>query len=124
LKGVRKLVCSRCGGVNDRLPQRYCKFCHAANMRSSRPRHSELSDLQKKKANTRSYSKELLKRGDLKRGVCEYCHSAKVEMHHDDYNDPCNVRWFCRSHHLLYHKWKNILNRFHEEPCVPQKIAA
>jgi hypothetical protein len=25
--------CSRCDGVNDRLPQRWCRACHNENMR-------------------------------------------------------------------------------------------
>jgi hypothetical protein len=108
--GVKK-KCSKCGKANDRLPQRYCKSCHAANMRRTRPKHSELNDEQRKKATTRAYSKVLLQRGVLKREACEVCSSEKTEMHHDDYNKPKEVRWFCRKHHLMHHKWLDLIKR-------------
>lgn len=119
-----KITCSKCGDDNDRLPQRYCKKCHAANMRLTRPRHSELNDEQRKKANTRAYSKELVRRGILIRMPCEICGDVKSEMHHEDYNKPHEVRWLCRSHHLLHHKWLTVIDRFHMEPTCSTKLAA
>ncbi len=35
-KGERKVKCSKCTEDNDRLPQRYCKKCHAENMKTQR----------------------------------------------------------------------------------------
>lgn len=47
-----------------------------------------------------------VKRGDLVKGPCERCvpsgkrpYFRRVEAHHDDYDKPLDVRWFCRSHH-------------------------
>ena len=96
--------CSRCGGKNDRLPQAYCKDCHAAYIRENRARHSDLAPLAKKRANARAYAKEYLKRGKLKKGSCEIAGCrAPTEMHHEDYCKPLQVRWFCRAHHLELH---------------------
>lgn len=41
---AKKLVCSKCGGEHTRKGQRYCKACHAENMREwrkSRPTSEE-----------------------------------------------------------------------------------
>lgn len=35
--------CSRCDQVNDRVPQRYCRACHAARMRQYRAEHVVVS---------------------------------------------------------------------------------
>ena len=105
-KGVISRQCSKCGGdLGDRYgKQRYCKSCHAAYMRATRPKHSDLPDHQRKKANTRAYSKVLVKRGEIKKMPCEVCGSKNSERHHDDYDNPRDVRWFCRKHHLELHR--------------------
>lgn len=43
-----------------------------------------------------------LQRGDLTRGRCEVCEKPG-EAHHDDYAQPLNIRWLCRSHHRQHH---------------------
>lgn len=106
-RGIRKKECSKCGEPieENRLAtkQRYCKKCHAANMRINRPKHTELTETQRKKANARAYAKEYLKRGKLNKGKCEIC-GSEAQMHHDDYDKPLQVRWLCRKHHLEHHK--------------------
>ena len=44
-----------------------------------------------------------LKNGTLHRGKCEICGDERVEAHHDDYNEPLNVRWLCISCHRKWH---------------------
>lgn len=69
-----------------------------------RPKHSELSPEARKKANCRAYTNELIRRGKLTRGPCEDCGSTeKVQPHHDDYDDPRNVRWKCADCHWKHH---------------------
>lgn len=44
-------------------------------------------------------------KGRLKRGQCEIgvdCR-GEIQAHHDDYDKPLEVRWFCRRHHALLH---------------------
>lgn len=42
--------------------------------------------------------------GRLVPGPCEVCGSTgKVDAHHDDYEKPLDVRWFCRTHHSAIH---------------------
>ena len=89
--------------MNARLPQRYCHWCHAANMRATRPLHSELPTPARLRANARSYASVYLKRGKLKKKPCERCGEEKVQMHHEDYSQPLQVRWLCRECHLALH---------------------
>lgn len=44
-----------------------------------------------------------LRMGTLKRGRCEVCNSLRSEAHHDSYDQPLVVRWFCRRHHQQHH---------------------
>lgn len=99
-------VCSKCGGsLCSRLgKQRYCKACHAEYMRENRPKHSELSEDQRKKANTRAYTHQLIKRGKLIKQPCKVCGNVNSESHHEDYTKPREVIWLCREHHLELHR--------------------
>jgi hypothetical protein len=72
-------------------------------MSGKRPKHSELSPEQRRKANTRSYSNQLQRRGVLVPQPCERCGSPDAQKHHDDYGDPRTVRWLCRPCHLKEH---------------------
>lgn len=45
-----------------------------------------------------------LNRGLVIQGPCEECGSLHAEAHHDDYDRPMDVRWFCRLHHKREHR--------------------
>lgn len=78
-------------------------------MRATRPKHKDLPDEARKKANARAYSHVMVKRGVLKKLPCEQCGDKKSEIHHPDYNKPREVVWLCRKHHLeLHEKEKQI----------------
>lgn len=101
---MQKTTCSKCNGPNDRAPQRYCKICHAANMRAWRPKHSDLPPEAKKRANARAYVNVYIRRGVIQRKPCETCGEPKAEKHHEDYDKPLEVVWLCRKCHLEHHK--------------------
>lgn len=103
----RKLICGKCKGQMDESRKGkygYCKKCHAEYMRKTRPKHSQLPDEARLKANARSYANEYFKRGILKQKPCEICGDEKSEKHHDDYTKPLEVKWLCRKHHLEHHQ--------------------
>lgn len=107
--GVRKETCSRCDGPLEKHrigKQAYCLACHAEYMRLTRPKHSELNDEARKKANTRAYTHVLIKRGVIQKQGCEVC-GSEAEAHHEDYTNPKDVKWFCRPHHLQWHQTQN-----------------
>lgn len=72
-------------------------------MRENRPRHSELSDEQRTRANARSYANVYQHRGKLLPEPCEVCGSDQVQKHHDDYGKPLQVAWLCLKHHRAEH---------------------
>jgi DnaJ-class molecular chaperone len=104
-KGILTRACSKCGGdLGDRYgKQRYCKSCHAANMRATRPKHRDLPMHAKIKANCRAMTGHYVKRGLIVKTPCKECGSLNVEAHHNDYTKPMEVLWFCRKHHLEFH---------------------
>jgi hypothetical protein len=107
--GIQSRACSKCGGdLGSRYgKQRYCCRCHAEYMRLHRPKHSELSQDARIKANVRAVAKYYLKIGEIKVEGCLAC-GKKAEMHHHDYSKPKSVIWLCREHHLLLH---NSINK-------------
>ena len=98
-------ICNRCG-KNPRRSEKetWCKACHAEYMRINRPKHSELNDEQRKKANARSYANVYKRRGKLIQEDCIKCGNPESEMHHEDYDKPLEVTWLCRDCHLEYHE--------------------
>lgn len=102
-------LCSKCKNEieESRIKQRYCKSCHAENMRENRPKHSELTDEQRKKSNARSYLHVYIKRGKIEKQHCKVCNDLNAEPHHYDYSKPLEVIWLCRIHHLELHKLNN-----------------
>lgn len=94
------MQCSGCKAEHDRQGQRYCHACHAAYMRQWRPKHSELPEAARLRANCRSYTNVLIRRGHLQRGPCAICGATeRVHPHHEDYTKPREVRWLCQEHH-------------------------
>ncbi len=48
-----------------------------------------------------------VKSGRLVRLSCEVCGAGSAEIHHDDYDQPLSVRFFCAPHHRAHHKSEN-----------------
>jgi len=105
IKGIQSRACSKCGGdLGQRYGiGRYCCACHAKYMREHRPKHSDLPDDARKKANARAYAHVYRDRGKIKKENCKICGSPNSQMHHEDYNKPLQVIWLCRKHHLELH---------------------
>ena len=104
-----KITCSKCGEKLEphRIgKQNYCLKCHAAYMRKNRPKHKDLKENQRIKANCRSYINVYLKRGKITKKSCEYpgCNNKNTQAHHENYSKPLQVIWLCRKHHLQIHE--------------------
>lgn len=96
-------ICSRCGvrpatGKARKYP---CAVC--TNERMKARYHSGDPEIRRRwlaRANA-YYAK---KTGKLVPQPCELCGTTvKVEMHHEDYSKPLEVRWFCRRDHKILH---------------------
>ncbi len=93
-----------------RRGQRTCRSCHAAYMRAHRPKHRDLAEQMRRKANCRSYTNVLQRRGVLAAGPCQCC-GAPAENHHPDYADPRRIDRLCRSCHRAHHvKRRRVLD--------------
>ncbi len=101
----REYICPLCGNPKEehRKKSGYCLKCAAKYMRETRPKHSELTEEQRIKANARAYANVYLRRGKIKKKNCTYCGSKNSQMHHNDYSKPLKVIWVCRPCHLKLH---------------------
>ena len=113
-KGQRKKECSRCGGLIDKkgyeAKRKYCFKCEMEYQRLYRPTYKQLNPVEKIKVNARLKANIYLRRGKLIKQPCSVCGDIKSEMHHNDYNKPLSVVWFCRKHHKEFHKKiRNVL---------------
>lgn len=102
-----KLTCSKCNSYLEDTrvgKQRYCRKCHAAHMRATRPKFSELSQPTKDRIKIRSKAQSAIKRGTIKREPCVICGKMPSEAHHEDYSKPFKVVWLCKKHHAKIHK--------------------
>jgi hypothetical protein len=81
--------------------QRYCLVCKAEYMREWRKSHP-ISPEQRKRRQARSTASIATRRGKLKAPpLCELCGAVPPqERHHEDYDRPLDVRWFCRKCHV------------------------
>lgn len=62
-----------------------------------------------RRANLTKYTAHLtvqraLMSGTLNKQGCEVCCHDIVDAHHDRYDEPLNVRWLCRRHHVRLHR--------------------
>jgi hypothetical protein len=48
-------------------------------------------------------TKDALKSGTLVRKPCEVCGDEESQGHHVNYDQPLNVKWLCRAHHMKAH---------------------
>ncbi len=56
------------------------------------------------KTKCRTETKRLIEKGKINKTPCEVCDNPIVECHHNDYNDPKDVKWLCKKHHKELHK--------------------
>jgi hypothetical protein len=107
-KGQKKTDCSTCGKPIEAylVAKRrvYCHDCELAYQRRKRPKFTELKPFQKLKVLARTKANTYLRRGKISKTGCLICGHEKSEMHHDDYSKPLEIKWFCRFHHMEYHK--------------------
>jgi hypothetical protein len=68
-----------------------------------RKREKNYREKDRRRARARLIVFKAIKSGTLKKGPCENCNSLNVQAHHDDYDKPLEVKWFCRRHHTDYH---------------------
>lgn len=57
-----------------------------------------------------------MRSGRLERQGCEVCGASCVDAHHDHYDQPLNVRWLCRRHHIKLHFYGEDMFPVHSRP--------
>lgn len=88
------MLCSKCRLQEARSSSGWCLACKREWAKANRLKWCQLSDEQRAKANCRSHTKMLQRRGAIPKGPCEGCHAEKAQNHHHwGYERP---RWYIR----------------------------
>ena len=68
--------------------------------------HNELKSQKKYplKYQARYLLRYAVKIGNIKKLSCIICGNKKSEAHHNDYSKPLEVIWYCKQHHIEFHK--------------------
>lgn len=99
-----KGFCSKCGQRNAPPRQRYCKDCRNAYMRERRRCGKEgIGPGESRRNKSRRLARAAKQMGFLVEMPCEGCGSPEVEMHHEDYEKPLDIRWLRPTCHYLAH---------------------
>ena len=116
----RNPIC-KCGKPKENPKEAYCRLCHNESKRLLRLKNKQDPEwvkqetekniarfrdnqLEKLKRDCRFETRRLIGKGLIKILPCEVCGEENAQAHHDDYNDPMNVRWLCSWHHAEHHK--------------------
>lgn len=70
--------------------------------------YKKTSDIYKKHL-ARNRVAKAISGGRIKKLPCEKC-GDKAQAHHDNYDEPLNVRWLCRFHHMQFHNEVKLNN--------------
>ncbi|MCZ0964166.1 hypothetical protein [Paracoccus benzoatiresistens] len=78
-----------------------------------------------RRANPAKYTAHLavqqaISSGKLTKQSCEVCGAEKVDAHHDRYDEPLNVRWLCRRHHVKLHHYGEDMFPVNRAPAEDQ----
>ena len=56
------------------------------------------------KVRARRITNDAVRTGELVRSPCVVCGEIKSEGHHEDYEQPLDVVWLCKDHHIQRHQ--------------------
>lgn len=98
--------------VNKKTKRKFCsKKCYHLYRSEMLPKeeqprfgHGHPVEERKHRAKARSILNHYLRDNNIERPVCEVCGNSKSEAHHEDYNNPLDVKWLCFKHHREAHK--------------------
>lgn len=61
------------------------------------------------KQKTRAITKYAIKVGHLIKKPCEVCGNPRSQAHHNDYNNPFDIKWLCTVHHAEWHRFNKAI---------------
>lgn len=91
-------LCKNCDSVIDGTHHTYCRYCYAYYRKSLL--HSDPN--RKKRHHARVKAMAALKNGLIFKHACS-CGDKNSQMHHNDYDKPLDVVWYCKKCHDEFH---------------------
>lgn len=110
-----RIKCLDCDGfieLSILASSRYCEQCK---------KERELERSFKEQSRLKAY--RAYQKGIIIKSPCKRCGNPDTEMHHEDYENPLSVDWFCRKCHLSHHKRKRLYGIFKELSVKDQFLA-
>ena len=112
-------LCDSCGTVNtsrkshfDRKKRHFCDTsCYSWFRKCLLPKNEQHAyknggmgeEERSRRIKCRSDTNHAIYQNKLTRLPCEKCGETKAEAHHDNYDKPFEIRWFCFKHHREFH---------------------
>lgn len=105
------MLCKKCGSQFSPTPARLAandRRCPACRNRQEHLKRLERPD-EAAKVRARKALRRAVACGRISRRPCEVCAAPDAQAHHDNYNKPLDVRWFCSAHHEELHRRSGAL---------------
>jgi hypothetical protein len=108
----------RTPSVNSKYNRKFCSakcyHLYRAELlpKEEQPRFGSGFSIQERqhRKKARSILNHYLRDKKIPRPPCEICGEPMAEAHHEDYNKPLDVKWFCFKHHRQTHGQPRTLN--------------
>ena len=84
---------------------------HRENPAAAQRRNAVYAERHPEKAAAKREVMLAVRSGRLLRQPCSVCGAKKADAHHDNYSQPLNVLWLCRTHHGERHRMLNRKKR-------------
>jgi len=112
-------ICNYCGkeyytykSAYEKRERHFCSRTCYAKYRSEQLPHEEQNaygrghslEERKRRKKARHTLNHHLRDKHIERHPCEFCGAPNGEAHHDNYDNPLEVRWLCRKCHRKWHK--------------------
>lgn len=106
-------ICFDCSKIVYQKRKSYILKWHKENpdkVRAAKRKYSKSTRklTSKKQDKVRDMVRLAIKKGLLIRGCCAVCNKSDAQAHHDNYNKPFDIKWFCSKHHREYEETNGL----------------
>jgi hypothetical protein len=113
-------ICHVCSSKEYQKRKVYIRNWHIANrdrVRKYRIKYNNTkrkNELNRFRDSVRGIVGRAIKTNKIQKKPCLVCGNSKSQAHHDDYNKPLEIKWFCPIHHREYEEKNHLRKKKYE----------